>query len=518
MSEALDFNALVTPARDGQTLLQPAPGQYLSLLEKNRRLLDSYRFDVLDVNVQDLRRRLRADLVGRADEPVIGTGHQPEFIHPGVWAKHVVTQRLAERAGARAFHLVVDNDVPKKTTFTVPSHKSDYVETHEVGFGPYRAGWAFEQLPALSRQELEQIGDDVRRAMGHGFDETLMPMFLEAAGSVAQPRDFVEQLIAGRGAIDRKFGAEMMEHRVSEVWGGPLLALMICDAERFVQCYNAALADYRREQGIRGTQRPVPDLLCRADRVELPVWTYDRQEARQRLFVVRGRGKITLVAGADRMGDVAIDDLDRVETALPAIRNATTRALRPRALSLTTWARLLGCDVFIHGIGGAKYDRITDRLVQRYFGVDLPGMICVSATLRLPLPRFDVGQDDLDRARRRQRDLAYNPQRYLEDDSASLVADLIRQRHEAVLRSDHLRDHDWSNHVARRETFGQIHRLNGELLGTAPDLPERFAQRVEQVGRRLASNRLADSREYFVGLFRPERLAGLADGLRAEVG
>jgi hypothetical protein len=518
MSQALDFNALVTPARDGQTLLQPAPAQYLSLLEKNRRLLDSYRFEVLDVDVQELRRRLRTELVGRADQPVVGTGHQPEFIHPGVWAKHVVTQRLAERAGARAFHLVVDNDVPKRTTFTVPSHKNDYIETEEVSFGPYRAGWAFEQLPALSPQELRRMGEDVRRAAGARFDETLMPAFLEAAGRIDQPRDFVDQMIAGRSAIDRTFGAEMIEHRVSEVWGGPLLALMIRDADRFVQCYNAALADYRREQGIRGTRRPVPDLLCRADRVELPVWTYDRQESRQRLFVARERGKVVLLAGADRMGDVASDELDRVETALPAIRNATTRALRPRALSLTTWARLLGCDVFIHGIGGAKYDRITDRLVQRYFGVDPPGMICVSATLRMQVPRFDVAQDDLDRARRRQRDLVYNPQRYLEDDSANLVGDLIRRKQQAVRRSDHLREHDWSNHSARRETFDRIHHLNGELLDTAPDLPERFAQCVEQIRRRLASNRLADSREYFVGLFPPKRLAGLADGLRTELG
>ena len=218
------------------------------------------------------------------------------------------------------------------------------------------------------------------------------------------------------------------------------------------------------------------------------------------------------------MGEVALDDLARVDTALPAIQNATTRALRPRALSLTTWVRLLACDVFVHGIGGAKYDRIADRLIQRYFGVDPPGMICVSATLRLRLPRFDVAQDDLDRARRRQRDLVYNPQRYLKDESGNEAADLIRQKHQAVRRSDQLREHDWSNHSARRETFGRIRHLNSELLGTAPDLPERFAQDVEKVRRRLASNRLADSREYFVGLFPPDRLAGLADRLLEQVG
>ena len=36
---------------------------------------------------------------------------------------------------------------------------------------------------------------------------------------------------------------------------------------------------------------------------------------------------------------------------------------------LTLWARLLLCDLFIHGIGGAQYDRVTDLIVENYFGV-----------------------------------------------------------------------------------------------------------------------------------------------------
>ena len=54
-----------------------------------------------------------------------------------------------------------------------------------------------------------------------------------------------------------------------------------------------------------------------------------------------------------------------------------SRSVRPR---------LFVGDVFIHGIGGAKYDRITDGLIRRYYQVEPSNMACVSATLLLDLP------------------------------------------------------------------------------------------------------------------------------------
>ena len=41
-----------------------------------------------------------------------------------------------------------------------------------------------------------------------------------------------------------------------------------------------------------------------------------------------------------------------------------SRALRPRALTLTLFARLCVADFFIHGIGGGKYDEVTDRIIR----------------------------------------------------------------------------------------------------------------------------------------------------------
>ena len=51
----------------------------------------------------------------------------------------------------------------------------------------------------------------------------------------------------------------------------------------------------------------------------------------------------------------------------------------------TLFARLFLGDLFMHGIGGAKYDQVTDSLVERFFGVKPPGFMTLTATLRLPV-------------------------------------------------------------------------------------------------------------------------------------
>ena len=40
-------------------------------------------------------------------------------------------------------------------------------------------------------------------------------------------------------------------------------------------------------------------------------------------------------------------------------------------------------DLFIHGIGGAKYDELTDQIICRFFGFEPPGFVALSATQRL---------------------------------------------------------------------------------------------------------------------------------------
>ena len=73
----------------------------------------------------------------------------------------------------------------------------------------------------------------------------------------------------------------------------------------------------------------------------------------------------------------------------------TASSVRSRALTNTLFARLLLADLFIHGIGGGKYDELTDEIMRRFFGFEPPHFVVLSATRLLPLPSPPVSGDGL---------------------------------------------------------------------------------------------------------------------------
>ena len=58
------------------------------------------------------------------------------------------------------------------------------------------------------------------------------------------------------------------------------------------------------------------------------------------------------------------------------------------ALVNTLYCRLFLGEYFLHGIGGGKYDEVTDALAQAFYGVEPPAYGVLTATLLLPLPHW----------------------------------------------------------------------------------------------------------------------------------
>jgi hypothetical protein len=76
----------------------------------------------------------------------------------------------------------------------------------------------------------------------------------------------------------------------------------------------------------------------------------------------------------------------------PLSEGDTAELVAPRALALTAIARLVLCDVFIHGTGGGRYDRAMERWIATALGEEasaaLAPMDVVTATRHAPLARF----------------------------------------------------------------------------------------------------------------------------------
>jgi len=511
---ALDFSRLQTPSASGEVLVEPAPPVMRALLDSAAGLIQSWNVRIADLDLQAVRRAVRQRVAGIGDDrPVIVTGHQPEFIHPGVWAKHVVVARLAQASGGSAVNLIVDTDAPKQTVLRVPTFRGGRLREGLIRYADIPSGVPYEHIIRLDAEATVRLETAARQLLGERFERSMLGVYFAAFAGADDAEDFADQSVAGRSAVERCFGISLLERRVSRSWCCPLLVEMFRRTSRFFECYNSALADYRRAQGIRGTRRPIPDLLREADRLELPIWVMHGDAPRRRLFVEIQAERLHLFADRRPVGVIPVEALKRWESARQHLDALEGVAFRPRALPLMLWARMLLADLFVHGIGGAKYDRITDLLIERYFGVAPPPMACVSATLRLDLPRSGVSVELRRELQHAWRDLHYNPQRHLPMEEA--IAGLADARARAVERSRRLHNEHVRDRARRRAVFHEIRSLNRRMVEARPQIRQALQERIRRVQQELKEDQVAAGREYFFALFDRGSLERLCDALPA---
>jgi hypothetical protein len=287
---------------------------------------------------------------------------------------------------------------------------------------------------------------------------------------------------------------------------------LLAHARQLHEAFNAALAAERRASHIRGRGRPLPDLVTRTDHsgewLEVPWWLWSRDDPRRR----------RVFANLSTPGGLTLSDLETVRIELPiAVDTSPSRwvdalsrmeehevRLRPRAVLTTLVSRLLVADVFVHGIGGAAYDRITDDVVRRLTGCDPPRHAVVSGTLRLPLERTFPGlaADDpaakLAAVRRTLRDLEYHPERHLGQSAALPVdaRDLVTEKRRWI-------DTPPTPTLARRRCQA-IRAANERLADHARQARQELLARIEPLSRAVHAREVLLSRE-FPWCFFPEK-------------
>lgn len=552
------IDALAAPADDGGLLIWPDPDALLAAAARHAPVRRARRLDVE-------RGMLFEDHSGRTSRAapeqsresaglVIMSGHQPEFLHPGVWAKAVFAEYLARRVNGQAPFLIVDCDASNGVPLAWPGAAAASRGISTAVAYPERATHPFEGLPdAASRWSA--LFNQVARSLNADSDAgdsggQPAPHVAEPSGGAPRPpdpsifrafangflsppserthfagSDYVHRWCAGMNAIATSIGmCPFRFRRISGLFNGDatppewdagasplaLAACLLLSADRFHDAYNAALVGYRAARGIRGDRHPLPDLARDGGRLELPLWLWRPGEARRRLYVSQSPG------GGVR---VWADDLAVGEWTRRSLIESPARALidglgawriRPRALVLTLYLRVFACDLFIHGLGGAKYDQITDDLIGRFFGIEPPPLACVTATLRLPLTTANsTAGGSIHDARRHMRDLRCNPQRHLVGHDHRGLAELLADRAEAVAESDRLRAARASDRRARRTAYERIHRASRAILDARPQLwadAQRALHIAEQESEAL---RLAGRRDWFIGLYSADRLHAL---------
>jgi hypothetical protein len=179
--------------------------------------------------------------------------------------------------------------------------------------------------------------------------------------------------------------------------------------------------------------------------------------------------------------------------------------IRPRALITTMYARLVLSDLFIHGIGGAKYDELTDEIIRRFFGIEPPPYLTATATFRLPIDRPHGSIEDARNAARLVRDVRYRPETLvghpLVASDASLERDLQAL---AAEKREYVRSHTLRK--AAHDVFAGLDRINASMHERLQPLERHLRAEQARLVEQLQRARLLGSREFSFVLYPEEYL------------
>lgn len=536
----IGYRRLRAPADDATALIEPPLSEIGQVLTRNREFSRRHSLDLEGRPLAELVVSGRQELLAKAIDytrqyrpvswassipqtsPFILSGHQPTLFHPGVWLKNFLLSTLASHVGGIPINLIVDNDMLREVTIRVPVSTATGASVMSVEMDAGSEEAPYESRPIMERAQFDTFGERLLRELGAGpassvaLIRQLWPFAVQAANRQSpQPALLGRCLAEARHRLEGELDLRTLEVPLSSVAETPsfhyFVAYLLRHLPKLFGVYNESLADYRRANRIRSHAHPVPELAKDGEWLEAPLWFMPLgQRNRDRpYFQANGTGTEFRVAGGAT---------HRLEIAGPittgGIANALQVAslqgvlLRPRALITTMYARLVLSDLFIHGIGGAKYDELTDAIIRRFFGLKPPEFVTATATVRLPIVRPPATLRDLRQLNRRIRDTIHSPESFAETyigEHASEFRSLAARKRELIAEG-------WQKNE-KPAWHDQVEKCNQRMTDLLASHHQQLHSQRERLLSDLHSARLLGSREFSFCLFSEEHLVPILQKL-----
>lgn len=533
------------PDAEGALLLDPPAEQLPLLVARNQALAASWAEQGLPLAAwrQQARAGLAALVAAHArcealagvtppalpaarqwlQGPLLVSGHQPGWFHPGVWFKNFLVASLARQLGGLALHVIVDNDIVAVPALAVPSGTPQQPQLAQVLLDRPGEGVPWEDRPVLDPALLASVVPRIREQFtlwpperGPLLAERMQPYLDALLGGRRDVPTGEDCPAAGgrlplglclaipRHALEREAGLVTYEVTISQLARtepfGQFVDHLCQRADELQQVYNAALAEYRRANRVRSRSHPVPALERDGPWIELPLWIWNASQPHRRRAFVRPSGMDWQLSDRQGVTILRAQWLAAAACGEDPVCNRDRVRIRPRALLTTLYARLMLSDLFVHGIGGAKYDEMTDQLLTRLWGIEPPAYGTATATFRLPLPRPAVTTEQVRHLAWQLRELQWHPERFVGHPrvqrDAALAARLAAL---AAEKREYLRTHRLRR--AGPECYAGLARIDEALRELLRPLAEQLRGEHAQAVQQRAQARWLGSREYSFALF-----------------
>ncbi len=562
---------LRAPQENRAVVIDPAWNKVTALIQKNISLRTQADYDFQGRSLAEIMRQARRELldaarawtaayrdVGPAADdplaPIFLAGHQPQMFHPGVWLKNFALGRLAKQHQATAINLIIDSDVISDTWLRVPAGSTADPYVVQAAFDRPNPKIPYEERRIEDRELFHGFGAQVREIIASLIPHPLVEKYWPIVIDQSQETDRLGACLArARHILEAQWGSTTLEIPQSRVCGLNsfhwLVAHILAKLPIFSSIYNEAVREHRRLQRIRNASHPVPDLAVEDQWLEAPFWIWTEENPRRkRLFVKHCPSELILSDRQDIEARLPLTDQSDAARAVQQLVELERRnvKIRSRALVTTLWARLVLSDLFVHGIGGGNYDRLTDRIIERFFQRKPQGFMILSATLHLPInkpplrsPRSgrgeglikksplplgegqgegiptskrDVGsQENLSAIDRQLRELTYHPEQYLDgifDKALGIPGEL----HQLIDSKRQWIETPQTMENARTRCQA-IRRINESLQPWLAEERRRLLNRRAEAARQYQAEKILTWREYGFCLYPEETMRDFLDTL-----
>ena len=421
------------------------------------------------------RRRARAQLGLPTDRPIVMTGHQSGFWHPGILTKYIAADAVASAIDGASAAVVVDHDPADPLTLHAVRDRGGRVSRSEITLGGPSPGSVARLRPAANPGSLHAPTQDSGVI---DSDRNALVRALEALGR----SDGAESLAVQSARANRELLSRW--HRVDE-----FTVTDLARTEAFGRFFERCIDD--PEGGIRAYNRAVrafPDAGVsmlfaqkREHRWEIPFWLIDAQIGRRPLY--------------HEMVEQQLFDRTR---------------LAPRALGMTAILRMEFCDLFVHGTGGATYDRITDAWIAAWLGESLAPAVSITADVYRAIPveaDRSVTEEQRDAAVWLAHSAAHNPGLSGDTDAAATKHRYCEQIAALPYASDE-----------RRDQYVEMHRWLASWRDMHARELDELERRARQAERGVELRVLESRRDWPAFLYPPAALDDLASRIVAGVG
>lgn len=516
---------LSIPAKKNIIFVSPEPSKWPSLLSKNKLVAETLphrlesRRELLKIAQDYTQTVTDAVCPNNIPENVVATGHQAIWHHCGIWAKSLSACNLAEAVNGSSLHLVLDHDICD-TAMVLPKQNADgswYFEKIEIELNQEAIPLEFRPLP--HKAYIKTFVDSVINTRAEQICSNVWSKYEQVKNNkILSFSSIAELIMYFQSIINIALGLNMLYLPVSKLSKSDAfidfaLSLMT-NAAPFATSYNDALTKQVSERKANPVSAIKRLKLDKTEGLtELPFWLILPDGKRTSLFAASKKAdKIEIGIISSKLGDLDSTPLSGKIEQLKKILEQHGCRLRPKAISLMLFTRLFLADWFVHGIGGALYEPVTDYIIENYYGIKQLRFGVATCTMTLPLANsVTFPNDNIPLLKHKLHDIKHNPEKYLDESATKTepAASLLKAKREQIARA---KDRTLPDAI-RKSAWNSVSKINQKLFEFAKDTAKILQKKIQEVERNTISQKVCNYREYFFGLFPENKLREVAESL-----